>query len=168
MKNNKIYFSGSIYGIKHKDPDFSWDLVQHMKEKGFNVLSEHVAGRNRKEMREIFKKNTGVDQGNKEERYFVAYEWDMKWVDECNYLIAVVDGPSHGVGMEIMRAILKSERGLNTTKILCLVHEDNIKSLSGMIQGVPREQYPDFKVEEYTDLENAKDIVNRLLEIKES
>jgi hypothetical protein len=163
MENNKIYFSGSIYGVKHKDTNFSWELVQYMKNLGFNVLSEHVAARDKKEMSELFHKNTGVDQSDIRKRYFAAYEWDMKWVDECNYLIAVVDGPSHGVGMEIMRAILKPERGLNETKILCLVNENNVDNLSGMIQGVPRDKYSNFQVVRYTDLGSAKEIVNKFL-----
>jgi len=163
MENNKIYFSGSIEGVKHKDTNFSWELVQYMKELGFNVLSEHVAARDRKEMSKLFHKNTGLGKTAPDKKYLVAYEWDMKWVDECNYLIAVVDGPSHGVGMEIMRAILKPERGLNETKILCLVSEENIGKLSGMIQGVPRDEYPNYDVMTYSGLENAKEIVNKFL-----
>ena len=160
---NKIYFSGSIKGILNTDPNFSWDLVQYMKSLDFNVLSEHVAGRDKEERDELFLKNTGVDINKVEDWAAVAYEWDMKWVDECNYLVSVVDGPSHGVGMEIMRALLKKERGLNETKILCLVHEDRFDKLPGMIKGVPRDQYPNFDVQTYVDIESAKKTVDKFL-----
>lgn len=82
----------------------------------------------------------------------------MAWVDECDYLIAVVDGPSHGVGMEIMRALMKEERGLNKTQILCLVHKETYPRLSWMIRGVP-ENYKNFSLEKYTNLKDAISLV---------
>jgi hypothetical protein len=167
--NNKIYFSGSLQGVKHSDPAFSWDLVQHMKSLGFDVLSEHVAARTHDEQDDIFLEKTGIDRRdpNVEDPWFSAYKIDMDWVDAANYLIAVVDGPSHGVGMEIMRALMKEERSLNKTNILCLVHKDNKARLSWMIRGVP-ESYDNFKVVTYMDTDNAKEIVEKFLIEKEN
>lgn len=153
---NKIYFSGSLQGIKHKDPEFSYKLVQHIKNKGYVVLSEHVAARNQNEQDDIFLNRTGIDRRDPsiKEPWISAYKIDMDWVDEADYLIAVVDGASHGVGMEIMRALLKEERGLNKTKILCLVHEDKLSTLSWMLRGVPK-KYKNFRIKTYTNLDTA-------------
>ncbi|MCA9302384.1 hypothetical protein H6802_03290 [Candidatus Nomurabacteria bacterium] len=160
----KIYFSGSLQGIKHKDPNFSYGLVQYMKSNGYDVLSEHVAARTHDEQDDIFLEKTGIDRRNPStnDPWISAYKIDMDWVDEADYLIAVVDGASHGVGMEIMRALLKEERGLNKTTILCLVHEDNLDKLSWMLRGVPKE-YNNFKVSTYKDLESAIKVVCSLL-----
>ena len=153
---NKIYFSGSLQGVKHKDPEFSYKIVQHMKSKGFDVLSEHVAARNQTEQDDIFLEKTGIDRRNPNiiDPWVSAYKIDMGWVDTADYLVAVVDGSSHGVGMEIMRALLKGERGLKRTKILCLVHEDKLNTLSWMLRGVPKE-YKNFHIRTYTSLESA-------------
>lgn len=165
---NKIYFSGSLQGIKHKDPNFGWELVQHMKNLGFDVLSEHVVARTHEEQDDIFLEKTGVDRKNPniKEPWVNTYQAEMKWIDEADYLIAVVDGPSHGVGMEIMRALLKEERGLNKTNILCLVHEQNISRLSWMIKGVPTKHYSNFMIKKYTDLKSAKEAVKKFLEVR--
>ena len=138
----KVYFSGSIKGAPEADPNFAWELVRYMTMNGANVLSEHVAGRNKEEMEEIRarKMNVPVEYFKRLSRADflrdVVRKQDVAWVDEASHLVALVNAPSHGVGMEIERAILKPERGLNKTPILCLVHEDLVTGLSGMISGV--------------------------------
>lgn len=142
FKGLKIYFSGSIKGAPEPDPNFAWELVRYMKENGADVLSEHVAGRNREEMDRI-----RAEKMNLSPEYLksltradyvrdIVRKQDVEWVDQATHLVALVNAPSHGVGMEIERAILKPERGLNKTPILCLIHEDLVTNLSGMITGV--------------------------------
>jgi len=162
--NNKIYFSGSLQGIRHCDPNFSWELVQFMKKLGFEVLSEHVAAKTQKEGEDIFFMKTNIDRRKLDKAWFSTFDVDMGWVDKANYLVAVVDGPSHGVGMEIMRALLKGERGLNITNILCLVNENNLEKLSWMIRGISKQKYPNFSLKTYTDLLSAKNLVKKFLE----
>lgn len=166
LSNKKIYFSGSIQGINHTDPNFGYNLVSFMTSLGFKVLSEHVAARSRDEQDNIFMKNTGVDRSDisGKELWENAYKVDMNWVDEADYLVALVDGPSHGVGMEIMRALLKEERGMNQTKILCLTHKDNFDMLSWMLKGIP-ESYSNFTLETYSDLDSAKSITKKFLSV---
>lgn len=140
-----------------------------MKEGGANVLSEHVAARNHEEMEEVRARKTGMTV-----EYFkslprevflrdVVRKQDVEWVDEATHFIALVNAPSHGVGMEIERAILKPERGLNMTPILCLVHADLYDKLSGMVKGVSEEENPKFFVKKYNNLEEAKELVNHFL-----
>lgn len=160
---NKIYFSASIQGVKHKDPNFGWELVKHMKELGYNVLSEHVAARNRAERRELFIRNAGLVKPDDDLTPNEIYHYEIKWVDEADFVIAMVDGPSLGVGMEIMRAITKSDRGLNYTNILCLVHVDNFNKLTNLLKGIPKDIYPNFNISTYQDLNIAKHIVKTFL-----
>lgn len=162
----KIYYSGSIKGVPETDPDFAWNLVQFMKSGGANVLSEHVAARNQHEMDEVRAKNVGMDiteMLSLPDPWIFVRKKDIKWVDEATHVVALVNSPSHGVGMEIERAILKPERGLNETPILCLVHEQLINKISFMLRGVSKEECPKFSLRTYSSMEEAKNIINDFL-----
>lgn len=163
FSRKKIYYSGSIQGIKNLEPNFAWELVQFMISHGADVLSEHVAGRNQAELDEIFTKRSGYVRKKLDNPEEIARKVDMGWVDEATHLIALVNGPSHGVGMEIERALHKPSRGLNETPILCLVHEGLYNKLSWMIKGVIKDEAPQFRLTTYTDLKNAKEIVREFL-----
>lgn len=169
FENQKIYYSGSIKGAPELDPDFAWHLVEYMKEGGANVLSEHVAARNMQEMEEVRAKKTGMSveyfNSLSREEFLrdIVRKQDIAWVDEATHFIALVNAPSHGVGMEIERAILKPQRGLNMTPVLCLVHADLYDKLSGMVRGVSTEEHPEFFVKKYSNLEEAKQIVRKFL-----
>jgi len=161
----KIYFSGSIQGIKSENSSFAWDLVQYIKTLGHEVLTEHVAAKNVSDRDRIFLEKCGIDRTkNKIDPWFDAYRIDMKWLDDSDMVIALLDGPSYGVGMELMRAILKEERGLNKTEILCLVKDGYLNQISWMIRGIPQDKYDNFSIQIYTDLESAKSIVKNLLD----
>ena len=164
-RKNRIFFSNSLQGVKHKDPEFGYKLVQHIKSMGYDVLSEHVAAKNSNERDALFLRKTGMDRKDLkgQELWINAYKIDMDWVDEADYLIAVVDGPSHGVGMEIMRALLKEERGLNRTEILCLVNEEKLEALTWMLKGIPK-KYNNFQIKTYKNLQTAIKAVESVLD----
>jgi len=166
FKNKKIYFSNSISGDIGTTKAISIDLVKFMLTKGANVLSEDVAFRDPKIMFPIFKKKTGVDLSkirNKDKKAEMIRKVDLNWVDEADYFIAVVNGASYGVGMEIQRAIDKPRLGLYETPILCLVHKDILKDVSPMIRGVSKKEAPNFQLKTYKDLKNVKEIVHKFL-----
>lgn len=147
----KIYFSGSIKGMQVEDPVFSWNFVQHMIDKGADVLSEHVAGRTRAEIDGIFQKRTGFDREKSKDPWNFVWPKEKEWLEECTHLVAIVDSPSHGVGMEIMYAL---ERG---KPILCLIHEENLDRLSWTIRGSA------VRIETYTSFEDAIQSVTSFL-----
>lgn len=162
-----IYYSGSIKGIKEIDQNFAWQLVQYMISGGANVLSEHVAARNQEEMNLIRAKRAGISlqellQVRESNKWNVFIrKQDIAWVHQATHIIALVNGPSHGVGMEIQEGLRKPQLGYNLTPTLCLVHEDLIDSLSGMIKGICSEVDGEieFYLRIYKDLEEAKKIV---------
>lgn len=163
FKGLKVFFSGTIRGATNPDPDFSWKLVQYMIKNGADVLSEFVAGRTKKEMDEIFARRTGMDLRKKNKPWLIARKVDTGWLDEATHIVALVDSPSLGVGMEIERAIEKPNRGLNKTFILCLVHKDLIDGLSFMIRGVTKKEAPSYSLKTYKDLDHAKKVVHDFL-----
>ena len=162
----KVYYSGSIKGAPEIDPDFAWNLVQYMVENGANVLSEHVAGRTKTEMEEIRARKMGVDVQTLLDMPRSIYvkdvvrKKDIEWVDEATHMVALVNAPSHGVGMELQHAILKPRMGMNKTPILCLVHEELLGKMSGMITGVSEEHdHAELYVRTYKTLQDAKETV---------
>lgn len=159
-----VYYSGSIKGAPETDPDFAWKLVQFMSENGADVLSEHVAARNSEEMDQIRGARMGnlfdTEIKNHPEPHFGIRKFDIKWVDAATHMVALVNAPSHGVGIEIEHALLKPRLGLNPTPILCLVHEGNLNKLSPMIRGIIEDE---FYLETYTDLPSAQEYINRFL-----
>ena len=63
----------------------------------------------------------------------IIFERDLNWLKQSNVIIADVNEPSHGVGMEIMYAYEHS------IPVLCLLNEGN-KPLSRMVEGSPHIQ----------------------------
>ena len=156
----KVYFSSAITGKIAVSENFQINIINHMKQKGFKVLSEHVGLQNDIDIFKELSKNSGrnIPQRNGFEKDI--REVDLSWVDEADYFVGIVDGPSFGVGIEIEHAILKPARGLPQTKILCLVHENNFAKLTAMIKGI-RES--NFQLSRYSDEQNAISIIDSFL-----
>jgi hypothetical protein len=166
FEGRRVYYSGSIRGAV-VDPMIGYELVTHMLRNGAEVPSAHVAARNKEEMQNVFYQMSGEgfdEDGNDIRTPEMAYRVDMKrWVDSATHIVAVVDGPSHGVGMEIMRALLKPELGRNYTPVLCLVSEDNLSKISWMITGAHDEFGDAIQVRTYKDTADAQRIVTEFL-----
>ncbi len=95
----------------------------------------------------FFKRRRGIDPRTAEDRPRVFREADIEMIDnESTHVIALVDAPSLGVGMELERALTKHRRGLPLTPVLALVHEYNLERLSFMVQGV---REPHFSLQAY-------------------
>lgn len=109
----KIYFSASIAGGRKYLPIYK-KIVAHLKKLGHEVLSEHII------RSDIF--SDEVRWAPK-----AVFEQDIKWLDECDVVIAEVSNPSLGVGYEICYAL---NRGLKT---LCVFQSG--LSISKMITG---------------------------------
>lgn len=134
----QLNISASISGQKDKNAEFVPQLVTYVMENGADVLDEHIRGKDLQEMVAIVKRRTGVDRLAYREPWKIVYQQDMEWVDQASHMIIFVDRPSHGVGMELMRGLLKPSLGLNPTPILILLHEENVHSLSPVVRGIPQ------------------------------
>jgi len=167
----KVYYSGSIKGSPEKDPSFGKKLVAYMMNHGAEVLSEHVVAENPDEMFAILANKTGKTvQELKDMREHRFEDWaiyiralDLEWVDQSDYMVALVNAPSHGVGVEIQRALDKPVMGMQTTSILCLVHVDVYDKLSAMILGVSHKDHPNFILKTYSTLEEAQKWIDEVV-----
>ncbi len=162
----KVYFSGSIRGVPEPDPEFAWQLVQFMASGGADVLSEHVAARSQQEMDSIRARRIGLtiqEMLADPEPWFLIREQDIDWVDEATHVVALVNAPSHGVGMEIQRALDKPAMGMNRTPILALIHENLLEPMSRMVRGVRPTKHPEYFLKTYQSLTDAQTATDQFL-----
>ena len=132
----KIYFATSIRGANDA-VNSNILLIDALKKYG-TVLTEHFAG---------IAVDGETDLSDKE-----IHDRDLRWIDECDVIVAEVSNPSLGVGYEIRYGIENGKR------ILCLKLKDG-KRLSAMISG---SDY--LEVEEYSGEEEILKILSDFFE----
>jgi hypothetical protein len=160
FEGKKVFFSSSMKGVSSPDEELPWHIVQYILEGGAEVFNEHTVAKTSEERTAVFKEKTGIDRSTLVAPWYVLREADMKWIDEATHLIAIVDGPSHGVGMEIQRALDKSD---GKKHILCLIREDLVNELSWMIKGISDKWPYRFSLMEYKNLKDAKEKIHNFL-----
>lgn len=121
----KIYYATSIRGSAENNIKNA-ELISLLKKYG-EVLTEHFCN---------IQTDGETELSDKE-----IHDRDLKWIDECDVIVAEVTNPSLGVGYEIRYGI---ERG---KRILCL-KQKNGKKLSAMISGC---DYIEFEMYENMD-----------------
>lgn len=114
----KIYFCGSIRGGRN-DVSLYQDLIRFMKEKGFRVLTEHIASP------EVF----GLEVKKTDHEIWLE---DMSWLNESDFVIAECSTPSLGVGYELAVA-----KHLKKPTFVFARRTEREHSLSAMIAGDP-------------------------------
>ena len=127
----KFYFAGSIRGGRDKVDTYI--KINELLEKYGTVLDKHVASKN------VF----NLEKSSTEEE---IYTRDVKWIDECDLVVAEVSVPSIGVGYEIAYA-----EKLNK-KVICLCDESI--TASAMIAGNKNIELIKYK--------NEKELLNEL------
>lgn len=111
--NMNIYFSCSITGGR-SDQAVYQKIVEFLVDHGHEVPTAHLS---REDILEDERVILPAD----------VYERDVRWVNECDALIAEVSTPSHGVGYEIALALLQGK------PVLCCYRQG--KTISKMILG---------------------------------
>lgn len=123
-----IYFACSITGGRELE-SFYQQFVTALEADGHIIPTSHLA---QSEAMEGERMLTPTD----------VYERDVKWVRECDVLIAEVGVPSHGVGYEISYALHAGK------PVLCLAQEG--RRVSKMITGNAA-----LEMQTYSTLEDA-------------
>ena len=86
-----LYFSCSLTGGR-ADQEIYAAIVGHLERQGHVVPTAHLAEPGVMELEKV------VDPQD-------IYRRDLRWIEECDALIAEVSTPSHGVGYEIAYAL---------------------------------------------------------------
>lgn len=134
----KIYFATSIRGYSGSAVDNN-GIILLLKKYG-EVLTEHFADL----------KNDGETELSDKE----IHDRDLRWIDECDAIVAEVTNPSLGVGYEIRYGLENGKR------ILC-IKQRNGKRLSAMISGCDY-----LEVEEYDKLKQLDLIFSDFLDMQ--
>ena len=134
----KIYFSGSISGGREHEASYQ-HLVAHLQAQGHAVLSAHVA-----DPIALERERDSVPRE--------VFERDVKWVEECEAMIAEVSTPSLGVGYEYGLAVQLGK------PVLC-VYRSGLR-MSKMITGNPA---PNLIVAMYSSQAELDTITDRFL-----
>lgn len=109
----KIFFAGSIRGGRSMLTEYM-QIVRLIKNLGHTVVSEHVA-------------YAGLEKAEAKLTEEEIFKSDIKFIDECDCLVADVTMPSIGVGYEICYAISKGKR------VVCIYKEG--ANVSAMVLG---------------------------------
>jgi len=83
----KVYFSCSITGGRNEEKVYE-AIVDAMLTAGYEVPTAHLSSP------DVMKMETVVDADE-------VFARDMRWLEECDAVVAEVSTPSHGVGYEI-------------------------------------------------------------------
>ncbi len=134
-----VYFACSITGGRQDELVYQ-KLVDSLQQDGHNVPTALLAS---PEVMPLEGVVTPED----------VYARDVRWITECDLLLAEVSTPSHGVGYEIGYALSLGKR------VLCLYHRG--RKVSKMILGNP---HPQLTVHTYETPEQAVQILNNYLE----
>lgn len=138
----KVYFAGSITGGRKYVPLFD-KIVSELRKLGVQVLSEHVA-------------NLSLGRIGERRKLSDAeiFARDKRLIEEADCLVAEVSQPSHGVGGEIVYALMREK------PVLALFYKESRDLLSSMIAGNPSDN---LYLEHY-DEDNLKIILKNFLE----
>lgn len=131
----KIYFAGSISGGRG-DVDLYFQMIEYIKSFG-QVLTEFIGADSL----------SGLGEDNLSDKEI--HDRDLNWLMDSDVIVAEITTPSLGVGYEIGRALE------NGKKILALYRNIEGKRVSAMIKGAEG-----VVAKEYTNLENAKQVIN--------
>jgi 2'-deoxynucleoside 5'-phosphate N-hydrolase len=83
----KVYFAFTVFG-ERTSIDVARKIVEKLQDMGHEVLTKHL-------IRDDAAQLDGLIQPEE------VYHRDMKWLNECDILIADVSGSSFGVGYEV-------------------------------------------------------------------
>jgi nucleoside 2-deoxyribosyltransferase len=133
-----VYFACSITGGRQDELVYQ-RLVTALQEHGHHVPTAKLAGP------EVIHLE-GVETPE------AVYARDVAWIKECDFMLAEVSTPSHGVGYEIGFALFLRK------KVLCL-HRQGCK-VSKMILGNP---HPQLTINSYSTIEQAVQLLNTYL-----
>lgn len=128
-KMTLAYLSGPIIHAEDRRDDFYRAVIDLLEAKGIEVFAPQ------------FYPPAGPEE---------IYERDVRKVRACDFLVAEVSSPSHGVGMEIMLAI-------ELSKPILLFFDSTSGRLSRMVAGAPGKA-----LFNYLDIDEVTQVLDRI------
>ena len=165
----KVFYGAAIQGAENREKraKIHKKIIESLKTQGYKVYTEHTTAKTYEEAIKKLEQSIGkMPNDSLKRRIFVRNK--MLEGIESDILAAVfeVSTPSLGTGVEIAHAYLRPRMGLKEIPILALYEKDYWPNkLSTMIRGISNEEYPNFKLIEYENIDQVeiiiKDFFNR-------
>jgi hypothetical protein len=154
-----VYFAGAVRGDRSL-VQVMQEIIQFLKDLDLTVLTEYIGTDNPDTSLagKVGKTREDLTDDDIEKQ-------SMVWLDQATHLVAEVSGASTGTGREIEYARTKEDLGKVPTKVLCLYLKERQPFVSAMVRGMTRDRYPNVFVQAYADLEEAKSIIRKFLEV---
>jgi hypothetical protein len=163
----KVFYGAAIQGAENREKraNVHRRIIDAIKKQGFQVYTEHTTGKTYEEAIEKLEQSIGkMPKDDLKRRVFVR----NKMIEgiESNIVAAVfeVSNPSLGTGVEIAHAYLRPRMGLKEIPILALYEKDYWPNkLSTMIRGISNDELRNFKLIEYDNIDDVKNIIQNFL-----
>src|SRR4030042_6852465 len=158
MSTRKVYYGAAIQGVKDfgERASVSRTLIDAIKSCGYEVVSEHVTARDRKEIDEILEMEMGPvpPRGHADRKSHIRDKLIEMIEGDLAAAVFEVSVPSLGTGVELAHSYLRPRMGLPEIPVLALYQKDYWPNrLSTMVSGV---KLPNFQLIEYIDLDEAE------------
>jgi len=164
----KVFYGAAIQGSKNRKErshvhEF---IISVIKKQGFEVYTEHTAGRSYEEAIEKLEKSIGkMPKDDIARRIYVRDKMIEGIESDIKAAIFEVSTPSLGTGVEIAHAYLRPRMGIKEIPILALYEKDYWPNkLSTMIRGISNKELPNFNLIEYDNIDGVENIVQNFLQ----
>jgi len=163
----KVFFGGAIQGFKESGirSSFNNELMDCIKQSGFDIITEHTKGKNYEERAKLLDKAIGPLPPKGLKRTVYVRDKMIEAI-EGDIIAAIfeVSNPSLGTGIEIAHAYLRPRLGLKKIPVLALYEKDYWPNkLSSMIRGISKDRISQFTLKEYSNVNDAKKMIKEFL-----
>jgi hypothetical protein len=160
----KVFYGAAIQGAENrkKRAIIHKTIIESIKKQGLEVYTEHTTGKTYEEAIEKLEQSIGkMPKDDIKRRIFIR----NKMIEGINSNIVAaifeVSTPSLGTGIEIAHTYLRPKIGLKEIPILALYEKDYWPNkLSTMIRGISKEEFTNFSLIEYKNIDDLENIIN--------
>jgi hypothetical protein len=161
----KVFYGAAIQGAENREKRaiIHKTIIESIKKQGLEVYTEHTTGKTYEEAIEKLEQSIGKMPKNDQKRRTFVRNKMIEGINS-NIVAAVfeVSTPSLGTGIEIAHAYLRPKMGLDEIPILALYEKDYWPNkLSTMIRGIPKEEFSNFSLIEYKNIDELENIINK-------
>ncbi|MFH2104701.1 MAG: hypothetical protein ABII72_00495 [Parcubacteria group bacterium] len=164
----KIFYGAAIQGARDRGARayVHQKLINFIKKQGHQVAFDHTRGKSRQDSSILLEKKMGPLPATGADRAIPIRQEIIKAVEgDVGAAIFEVSTPSLGTGIEIAHAYLRPKLGLSSIPVLALYERDFWpNNLSSMLREITPAEIPDFTLQEYVDLEEAKNYIGEFLQ----
>ncbi len=167
----KIFYGAAIQGTKDSNERterarIHRALIDVIKNNGYDVVSEHTAGRNKEETAILLERAIGPlpSPGSTERTVCIRKGMIAGLEGDICAAIFETSTPSIGTGIELTHAYMRPRKGLPEIPILALYQTGYWShDLSSMVRGITAEDLPNFRLKRYERLEDAENLIKDFL-----